>query len=222
MQPDLVVYTTVLGRTDPLREPRHAGKARWVCFSDRQLASKVWEVVLVPETATPVRECRRRKQLSHVEFPEAAATLWLDAAFQLLVPPEQVLAMATADVMGFRHPDRRRITDEAPAIIRAGKGKSEAIWSQLAAYQAEGWDTDFDPQRHITNGGFLLRRHTDAVKRFNDAWHHEVQTRSLRDQMSIDYCAWRAGVAIGHFAGTVRRNNLARMQVMRGKGTTDF
>src|SRR5690606_9472229 len=139
------------------------------------------------------RECRKLKQRPHVVFPDAGVTLWMDAAFQLLAAPEKLLAMATADVMGFKHPDRTRITDEAPAIVRAGKGRREDVEAQLAAYQAQGWDTADNPQRYITNGGFLLRRNTDAVRRFNEAWHHEVQTRSLRDQMSIDYCAWREG-----------------------------
>ena len=162
------------------------------------------------------------KQRSHVTFPDADATLWLDAAFELLVAPEDVLRLATHDVMGFRHPDRQRITQEAPAIVRAGKGRESDVMAQLAAYQADGWDTPENPQRYITNGGFLLRKHTDAVKRFNDIWHREVQTRCLRDQMSIDYCAHKVGVQIGHFGGHVRSNKLAQIHFFRGKPTVDY
>jgi hypothetical protein len=218
----IVVYTTVFGPTDPLHEPRKPDGFRFVCFTDRPLKSRHWEIVQVPATDAPARECRKLKQLSHVTFPEADATLWLDAAFELLVSPAKVAALATADMVGFKHPDRTRISQEAPAIARAGKGLEGPTMAQLETYQAAGWDTDDNPQRHITNGGFLFRRHTPAVQRFNEAWHREVQTRTLRDQMSIDYCAWREGVAIGHYPGNVRRNNLARIHFLRGKRTTDF
>lgn len=218
----LVVYTCVCGRTDPLRDPVRPGKTRFVCFTDQPLRSRVWEIVRLPTQDAPKRACRAYKQPSHQIFPEADATLWIDASFILLVSPDEVARQASADVISFWHPDRARITDEAEAIIRAGKGKADAIHAQLAAYKADGWDTEANPQRGITNGGFLYRRHTEAVRRFNAAWHAEVQSRTLRDQMSIDYVAAKTGVRIGHFPGTVRNNRLARFQPLRGKPTNDF
>lgn len=218
----MIVYTTVFGNTDPLHEPADPGDARFVCFADRPIRSKTWEVIRVDPTEAPSRECRRYKQRSHVVFPDAEWTLWIDAAFELQVPPERIILLASHDVMGFKHPDRRRISVEAPAIVKAGKGREPDVMAQLAVYQSAGWDTDANPQRHITNGGFLLRRHTPAVRAFNEAWHREVQTRCLRDQMSIDYCAWKTGVEIGYFDGNVRNNKLAQIHFMRGKRTTDF
>lgn len=218
----MIVYTTVMGRTDPLREPLNPGGVRFVCFTDQPLQSQHWEIVRVPVTDTPNREHHRLKQLSHIALPEADASLWIDAAFLLHARPLNVLAKSTHDVMGFKHPDRTRISQEALAIVRANKGRASDINAQLNAYQAHGWDTDDNPQQHITNGGFLLRRHTPEVKKFNEAWHREVQQRSLRDQMSIDFVAHQCGVAIGHFEGTVRKNAFATLHVMPGKKTTDF
>lgn len=218
----LVVYTCVFGDTDPLREPARPGRTRFVCFTDQPLRSRVWEIVQLPQQATPKRACRSYKQPSHEVFPEAAATLWVDAQFVLTADPQDILRRHGSELTGFRHPKRRRITDEALAIIRAGKGKEAAVMAQLAAYQAAGWDTERAPQRVITNGGFLLRRHTDRVKRFNDLWHREVQTRTLRDQMSLDYCASMAGLPIDYFPGSVERNPFARRMHYRGKPTNDF
>jgi hypothetical protein len=203
---NLVVYTTVFGQTDKLREPTNPGSARFVVFTDQDITSKRWEIVMVPTLAAPKRECRKYKQLSHVVFPDADATLWVDAQFHLSSDPLDLLATYPAELTGFRHHKRKRITDECEAIIRAGKAKPEAVRAQLAAYKADGWDTDDNPQAEITNGGVLLRRHAPRVIRFNELWHAEVQARTLRDQMSIDYCAAKVGLEIAYFPGNMVAN----------------
>lgn len=217
----LVVYSCIFGRTDPLHEPRRPGGTRFVMFTDQDIRSKHWEIVRVPTLAAPKRESRKYKQPSHQVFPEAEATLWIDAGFTLLVDPLKILQQFPQEFVGFKHHKRQRITDEAQAIIRAGKGLEGPTLAQLAAYQADGWDTDENPQQAITNGGFLLRRHTPWVKAFNGLWDYEVQTRTLRDQMSLDYCAAQAGMPIHHFPGTVRHNNLATLHYCNTP-TNDF
>jgi hypothetical protein len=218
----LIVYTCVLGDTDPLQEPLRPGRTRFVCFTDQPIRSKVWEIVKLPKQDAPKRACRAYKQPSHLIFPEADATLWVDAQLQLLADPMDLLAQYPAEFCGMRHHKRHRIKDEAEAIIRAGKAKPEAIRAQLADYQADGWDTDASPQRAITNGGLMLRRHTGTVRRFNELWHAEVQSRTLRDQMSLDYCADKAGMRIHYFPGDMTRNPIARRVHYPAKPTNDF
>lgn len=218
----LVVYTCVFGDTDPLRDPLKTGGVRFVCFTDQPVKSKVWEIVTLPKQDAPKRVCRQYKQPSHLIFPEADATLWVDAQFQLTANPLDILRKYPGEFTGFRHHKRDRITDECEAIIVAGKAKPDAVRAQLAAYKAEGWDTDAKPQRAITNGGCMLRRHTDRVKRFNDAWNHEVQTRTLRDQMSLDYCAAKVGMPIAYFPGNMVQNPIGRRIHYPSKPTNDF
>lgn len=218
----LVVYTCVFGDTDPLRDPLKTGGVRFVCFTDQPVKSKVWEIVTLPKQDAPKRACRQYKQPSHLIFPEADATLWIDAQFQLTASPIDILRKYPGEFTGFRHHKRNRITDEAEAIIKAGKAKPDAIHDQLAAYKAQGWDTDAKPQRAITNGGCMLRRHTERVKRFNEAWNHEVQTRTLRDQMSLDYCAANVGLRIDHFPGNMVQNPIGRRIHYPSKPTNDF
>lgn len=218
----LVVYTCVFGNTDPLRDPARPGDTRFVCFTDQPVQSKVWEIVQLPTQAAPKRACRAYKQPSHLIFPEAEATLWADAQNVLKADPLEILSLFPGEFTAFKHHKRRRIKDECEAIIRAGKAKPEAVRAQLAAYQADGWDTSAKPQKAITNGGFMLRRHTDRVKRFNEMWHEEVQSRTLRDQMSLDYCAAKVGLKIEHFPGDVTRNHLMQRILYPRKPTNDF
>lgn len=217
----LIVYTTVFGDTKPLHEPAAASAARFVCFTDQPITSSRWEIVRVPPSSTPARDCRRLKQPSHIVFPQARATLWTDSNFSLRVDPLELLERYPYPVMTFRHPHRSRISEEAGVIVSHDKGRPAAIHAQLAAYQAEGFDSEDNPQKEISAGGFVLRRHTEAVKRFNEIWFHEVQTRSLRDQMSIDYAAWKAGVRIRYFPGSHLENDLADFTRYR-RATVDF
>lgn len=192
---NLVVYTCVFGDTDPLRDPVIAGGSRFVCFTDQPIKSKVWEIVTLPKHDAPKRACRQYKQPSHLIFPDAEATLWLDAQFQLTADPMALLAKYGGEFTGFRHHKRNRITDECEAIIKAGKAKPEAVRAQLAAYKAQGWDTDANPQRAITNGGCMLRRHTDKVKRFNDASPH-VKSASCSGVVALEAAKQRGAKRI--------------------------
>lgn len=217
----LTVYTTVFGNTKPLHEPEVTGGARFVCFTDQSITSGQWEIRRVPLVLAPSRECRKLKQMSHLVFPKSEITLWVDSPFSLLIDPHEIARMHPGAIVTFRHQHRSRIRDEAKVIIDHKKGKAETVMAQLAAYQAEGFDTDENPQRFISNGGFILRRHTDEVARFNEAWNHEVQTKSLRDQMSIDYCAWKLGLRIEHFEGHHLENKYANFSRYK-RATVDF
>lgn len=217
----VTVYTTVFGNTKPLHEPEVTGGARFVCFTDQPITSRCWEIHRVPPVAAPSRECRKLKQMSHEVFPDSEITLWVDSPFSLVMDPHEIARMHPGALVTFRHQHRNRIRDEADAIIKHKKGTVEKIMAQLAVYQADGFDRDDNPQSFISNGGFILRRHTDLVIRFNQVWNHEVQTKSLRDQMSIDYCAWKVGLQIEHFTGHHLNNCYAKFTRYK-RPTVDF
>ena len=207
----MIVYTTVFGKTDPLHEPRCKSGWRFVCFTDQNITARRWEVVRVPTLERPARECRRLKLLPHLTFPQASISLWIDCCFTLLVSPEVIAERHPGDFTAFRHPRRQRISDEAQAIIRAGKARPGAVLAQLAAYQSAGFDTDANPQQVLHNGGFLLRRHTPATAAHAERWHAEVQAHTLRDQMSLDYSAQQTGFQIDDFPGLVSKNRYAKL-----------
>lgn len=200
----MIVYTTVFGRTDPLHEPKVRGNARFVCFTDQPIESDNWEIVRLPKQEAPTRASRLTKALPHIQFPAAEWTLWMDANFTLLVDPESL--KQHGEFVNFVHPDRTRITDEAEAIIRLGKAKEDATRRQLAAYHAEGFDTDANPMTVLSCDGVILRRHTDAVKAVNEAWAQELRTHTLRDQMSLDYVCWKQGFSLSRWPGSHRSN----------------
>ena len=204
---DITVFTAVLGNTDPLHEPAVDIPCRMICYTDQpRLTSPRWELLRLPPQAAPTRAARRIKALSHLHT-DTLWSLWIDASFVLSADPT-TLARHGA-LVAFRHHERSRISDEAAAIIRLGKARAADIRAQLAAYQAAGFDTADKPQTELSENGLILRHHTDAVIALNEAWCQETQTRSLRDQMSLDYCAWRLGLPIARWPGTKRASPVA-------------
>ena len=202
---DLTVFTTVFGRTDPLHEPRVKGNSRFVCFTDQPIRSKNWEIVRVPTKEAPTRASRLMKALSHKSV-DTEWSLWMDANFTLLVDPDSLKRFGV--FVNFVHADRTRITQEAKEIIRLGKAKEDATLRQLAAYHAEGFDTDENPMSVLSCDGVILRRHTEAVKAVNEAWAREISRHTLRDQMSLDYVCWKQGFSLSKWPGTHCKNSL--------------
>jgi hypothetical protein len=198
---DIVVYTACFGNTDPLHEPQVVGGARFVCFTDQDVASTRWEIRRLPPVQAPTRESRIHKLASHLLFPEADVTIWMDCCFELLTPPEDIVAAYPGEITVFRHRDRTRIQDEAAEIIRLHKALPEATRAQLAAYQSEGFDTDAAPMSELSCNGVVMRRNTPAVAALNELWLQQIRQHTLRDQMSLDYCLWKLGMKPGRWPG---------------------
>lgn len=215
----MIVYTTVFGRTDPLHEPMAKGDARFICFTDQPIESKGWEIVRVERKDAPTRSSRMMKALSHRYFPDEEWVLWMDANFTLMVDPE--LLKVHGEFVNFVHRDRRRISDEWREIARLGKAKPETLQAQLAAYQADGFDTDAHPMTVLSCNGVILRRQTQMVRAINDAWAEEMERFTLRDQMCLDYVCWKHGYSLGKWPGFHNENPYFRFTHYK-RPTNDF
>lgn len=201
---NIVVATALIGPADALAPSTFPG--RYVCYTDRPVQG--WEC-LSPPGGYARLAARRAKMILLDDFPEAEWSIWIDASFDLLVDPHVIVAAAEAtgcDVAAFRHPDRHRIKEEAREIIRGGMAPFDLVNRQIAAYHSDGFDTDVVPQAALTTTGLLVRRHTRQVAEFTAQWLHEIETHTLRDQLSVDYAAWRTGVRIGYLPGHYREN----------------
>src|SRR5690349_11538862 len=178
----IVVVSALIGPADHLSASRFPG--RYVCYTDRDVLG--WEC-LPPPGGFARLAARRAKMLVLDDFPHVIWSIWIDASFDLLVDPNVIVAAAEetdCDVVGFRHPDRNRIRDEAREVVRGRLAPKEIVDHQIAEYRLAGFDTDSTPQHTLTTTGLLLRRHTPAVHAFTRRWHDELERWTLRDQLS--------------------------------------
>ena len=79
------IYTCITADYDELHEPaRVTPGADYVCFSDRQLESRIWQVRPLAHVAqTPSRSARYHKLMSHRVLPDYDVTLWLDGSYRI-------------------------------------------------------------------------------------------------------------------------------------------
>lgn len=202
----LVVYTALIGEGWTLKDPTVVEpKVRYVCFTDRGgIRSNVWEVRKVNPQGDPRMQCRHFKCIPWAQFPHAEYSVWLDSKFTLMVRPSPLVEhwLENWDMVALRHPDRDTIQEEAHAISQLGMLPREKVDAQAAKYAKAG----FNRQRALTSTGICIRRHSPVVRHFGELWWEEIKQGLIRDQMSVDYCAWVAGLKIGYMVGHYRDN----------------
>jgi hypothetical protein len=205
----VAVYTAITDGYDDLKEhPRAAAaQASFIAFVDRPHASATWRTLPAHAAfADPNRNAKAHKVLSHVYLPDAEYTLWVDGSVTIL-KPESIrelirLHLAECDLAVFRHRVRTCVYQEASVCLQRRLDEPEVIWQQVCRYTREGYPA---------NGGLvecsvILRRHTPAVKAFNEAWWDEICRGSRRDQLSFGYVARKVGMRHGFLPGTISDN----------------
>lgn len=202
----VVAYTAIFGGRDTLKDPAFVTQGcRYVCFTDAPLQSDVWEIVEAGlQGRDPRRAARRYKLLSH-RAVDSEYSLWVDGSFRINADVRDVVDryLASADIALFSHPDRDCVYDEAEVCVQLGLDDLDVIRHQIDRYRAAGLP------RHggLSASGVVLRRHTAAVVELNDTWWRECDGGSCRDQLSLDFCLWRLGLARGLIPGNIRKSD---------------
>ena len=74
---------------------------------------------------------------------------------------------------------------------------------QVERYKIEGYPENLG----LSECTVILRRHTNQIKEFNEAWWEEIKNGSRRDQLSFDYVARKMNLKVNYFAGHLRAEN---------------
>jgi hypothetical protein len=208
----VTVFTCTVGQTDRVRPPTVVNpQVRYINFSDKGSSPSPYQHVPIqaPDSCASARLLSRQIKIlaNRPELGAPTVTLWHDAAYQMGCDPERVARqhLIGLDLLAFKHPKRSLIADEAVAIDRLGYVPKATLDQQIATYTAEGFT-----QHAITSTGFCIRRDTPAVQRFNTLWWQEVHRWGWRDQMSVDYAIWKAGIRADYIPGHYRDNPFAR------------
>ena len=195
MAEQVVVYTTIFDDYDTLRAPVVRDRSvRWVCITDRVPANtRGWEIRLIDTQGVPHPfRPRAHKILSHIAFPEAATTVYIDGHIQLKVGPRDLIDryLADSDLALFRHPKRDGVYDELEACARLGKDDPHLLAEIGARYRALGV-----PERgFLHSAGVILRHNSPVISKFNEAWMDELRRSGVRDQPALCYALWKTGL----------------------------
>ena len=195
-----VVYTAITGERDRLKDPLFVPPGwRFVCFTDSpRVSSKIWEVrppIWSSPDGDPRRTARWHKINAHLLFPNNDVSIWADASVHATGDWRQLLwYLGSFGLASYRHYARDCLYSEARECLRLGLDDPALILQQLARYRAEGY-----PEHNgLCETTILVRRHCDPkMIQFAELWWDEVRRGSKRDQISVNYCAWRLGIPFG-------------------------
>lgn len=212
----LLIYTALFGDIDKeLKEPLVSlPNCDLVCYTNKKnLKSNNWKIEIANHYYLGVGTTDRLKArlvktfFPHLFFNNYKIYLWIDSSGLIKKDPYPLIEeyMENADILAFKHPDRNCIEKEAVAAIRCrGTNKEEALM-QVAKYRAKGFTSAI--QKTITTTGFLFRHNNKKIEKFNMDWHEEILGCTYRDQLSIDYCAWKNDIKINYLPGSFRNND---------------
>jgi GT2 family glycosyltransferase len=202
-----VVYTVITGGRDTLEDPLFVPPGwRFICFTDSSnVRSQIWDVRPLAWSSPdgdPRRTARWHKVNAHKLFPKDPVSIWTDASVRVTGDWRYLLwYLGSFDLASYRHYSRDCLYDEARECIRLGLDDSARILEQVTRYQAEGY-----PEHNgLLETTILLRRHLEPnMTRFAELWWGEISQGSKRDQISVNYVAWRLNLRFGVVRDTLR------------------
>jgi len=97
------------------------------------------------------------------------------------------------DILVKPHPVRDCLYEEAKVCSTHRLDYKDIIAQQVAKITAE----DYPENYGLHEGNILLRKHTDLVKEFGEGVWDMIEHGSHRDQLAMDYVAWKLGLKIG-------------------------
>jgi len=175
-----VCYTALFSNYEELKEPRVITPGwKYICFTDQELKSNVWEIRKVELIDTPQRMARFYKM---TRFSEWEKSIWIDASF--VIDTDLNLWWEKYFDKGFsapKHPLRNCVYVECMDCIISKRGNKEEVHAQMEEYKKLG----IPARNGIIQSGLLMRENKPEVIELCENWWQELKTRSMRDQIAF-------------------------------------
>lgn len=200
----LVVYTALfadpelpleeVGRFFPFKHDK--GDVKYIAFTNRKdLKSDYWEVRHLDKWDNYSYRMMSRFlkwNPTKASLPDHTHTLWLDSQCYFKFEPIAVVNHILGDKYHtaiHHHTDIRSVYMEGLATAYAyGNDKPSIVNRQLEGYFEEGMPYEYD---HFETG-VLLRKNCKEANKLSEDIFKEVETKSIRDQLSAPFIVWKA------------------------------
>ena len=195
-----VVFKAIFDGYDKLRQPIKPDLGTdYVCWTDDPaLSCRWWDCRQAIATTLIEDPARLNRQLkTSPDFPHEW-NIYVDGRFELRNRPDNLIkhvqeVAGKADVYVCEHPWRNSVEEEVAELIWLKLESPEVLRRQVETMRLQGWKDDLG----LMHCGFIIRRNTPAVDRFNLLWWMEIQRGSHRDQISFGFAAQKAGIKVG-------------------------
>ena len=211
-----VIYTTIFGNYDEIRNQTLPNGWDWKCFSEENSLSLYTD---------NTRNAKRFKVLPHRYLQNYEYSIFIDGNMYVVGNMNELVETYLTDcnVAFFSHDNnfldsRNCAYREAQTIFKLGeknmnltpergnlnyKDNLELIKNQMERYSMVGYPKD----NGLITGMVILRRHNekDCIEVMED-WWTEIKYNSKRDQLSFNYVAWKNDLKFNYIDGDSRDN----------------
>jgi hypothetical protein len=190
----ITVITSITGGKDGLIDNQQKGDALFKAYVDESQISDTWKCEGACTKFNDNRVNSRIHKILIHKYADTEYSIWIDGNIKLLKTPEELIEMYMKDhdLAVYKHPVRDCIYDEATVCAKRGLDDPEVIIEQAVAYEMDG----YAKHKGLCECGVIIRRHTNKVERFNNAWWAEYTRYSKRDQISFMYAVDKVGLRI--------------------------
>lgn len=208
----IAVYSALTNSIDTIKSSKWISKnVDYFLFTDKpdKKSNIGWRVIKIPFLyRDPRRSAKLFKLFPNILFPDYQYSIWIDSNIVILndlsgiineyiVKNNKVIALC-------KHYKRSSVLSEAEECIKTGVESPEKINSQINYYLGQGFPDDLS----LTAGGFIVRNHNSSIcQELMNLWWEEIDTRSIRDQLSLNYVCWKLGVIPSIMPINQHRNN---------------
>ena len=190
---NIAIYTAIFGDYDNLIVPeKEISGCDFYCFTDNEnLKSDFYKIIKIErQFSDPTRDARRVKSMSHYFLSEYKYTLWVDSNIHFRYFNVQKLFnlfLSNHDVAIHTHRVRDCVYKEAEECIKRSLDRPFLIVSQIVRYI----NSRYPVNNGLAETSVIFRRNTPVINKMNEDWWREISVGSKRDQLSIDYVAWK-------------------------------
>lgn len=163
----------------------------------------MWEQRVIEPQWGNRRMARHVKALPHRYLPDADVWIWMDANVRPRMSAQALVQYMTADLVTFDHWRRQCLYKEANECIRQRKDGRDVLEAQAARYRQAGMPRNWG----LAATRIVIRRNTEPIRALNEAWWAEIERGSVRDQVSLPFVCWKAGMRWGALPGTCKPGN---------------
>ncbi len=213
-RPKVAVYTAIFGSYDSVKEPFFASEnCDYYIITDMEVPKdSIWQKYSVEdETFNKMDNYHKSKYCKlhpHILFPEYKYSIWIDGNVQIVADLQPLVDRMNPDcsMATFQNPLHDCIYTERNFLIYSNAVKLSDIDRQLADYRKEGFPKHFGMREF----SIIVRKHHELkLVGLMEQWWKEVNTYTMRDQISFPYLLWKNGLEIDYIQllGMNWRNN---------------
>jgi len=189
-----VVFTAVTGGYDhgyplKIKDP----ETDYIYFHDGNIRElEGWITIRIPFWyRSDQRTAKLIKILPQYFLSSYSESIWIDGNRIIKSSIWPLLNSLDSDLAMFLHHSRKTLKQEVMECQKWRKDNVKLLAKQYDQYLRLG----FDDSVGLFQGSFIYRRHhSERVAILMQSWWNEIDSHSVRDQISLPYCVWKEKV----------------------------